>query len=52
MNNALLLETKKFYPKEFDVGLKALDMVNEVTGVMMPEDEAGFIFINAYIHTK
>lgn len=50
IKNALLWEIQRFYKKEFDVGLKALDIIKAVTGVKLPEDEAGFIalhFVNA-----
>lgn len=50
MKNVLLWEIKKFYPKEFQLGLKALDMIEYETGIKMDEDEAGYIamhFVNA-----
>lgn len=34
---------KKFYNAEFQVGLKALDIVKQELDVELPEDEAGFI---------
>lgn len=50
LKNALLFDIKKFYPNEFKVALKALDMIAYETGIKMSEDEAGFIamhFVNA-----
>ncbi|KAB2331088.1 BglG family transcription antiterminator LicT [Bacillus mesophilum] len=41
--NVLLWEAKKFYKSEFEVGLKALEIIKEKTGVAFNEDEAGFI---------
>ena len=49
-HNALLWEIQKFYGEEYQIGLKAIEMVREKTGVELPEDEAGFIalhFVNA-----
>lgn len=50
LSNAILWEIKKFYPLEFKVALKALDMIKASTGIALNEDEAGFIaihFVNA-----
>lgn len=50
LKNALLFDIKKFYPNEFKVALKALDMIAYETEIKMSEDEAGFIamhFVNA-----
>ncbi|WP_411345388.1 BglG family transcription antiterminator LicT [Paenibacillus sp. WLX1005] len=43
IQNALLWEIKRFYRLEFDMGLQALTIIKEHTGVEFPEDEAGFI---------
>ncbi len=48
--NALLWEIRKYYNEEFQIGLKAIQMVKEKIGVELSEDEAGFIalhFVNA-----
>lgn len=48
--NPLLFETKKFYPKEYQVAKEALYFLEEKTGIEFPEDEAGFIafhFVNS-----
>lgn len=50
LKNALLFDIKKFYPNEFNVSMKALEMISYETGISMSEDEAGFIamhFVNA-----
>lgn len=50
LKNALLFDIKKFYPNEFNVSLVSLKMIYHETGIMMSEDEAGYIamhFVNA-----
>lgn len=42
-SNALLWEIKRFYPKEFSIGLKALELLNEEFNIRLPEDEAASI---------
>ena len=42
-SNALLWEIKRFYPKEFSIGLKALEFLNEEFNIELPEDEAASI---------
>ncbi len=46
VKNALLWDIRRFYPKEFAVGLHALDMIEEKHKVCLPEDEAGFIALH------
>ncbi|OTQ31775.1 transcription antiterminator LicT [Gilliamella apicola] len=41
--NGFLWEIKKFYTKEFQVGLYALSVIKKRLGIELPEDEAGFI---------
>lgn len=43
VKNAILWEIKRFYKEEFEIGIKALDIIENKTGVKLPEDEAGFI---------
>lgn len=43
VKNMLLWEIKRFYPKEYQAGRAALETIRERTGVMLAEDEAGFI---------
>lgn len=48
--NALLWEIKRFYPQEFQLGIYALELIQDRLGILVPEDEAGFIalhFVNA-----
>lgn len=50
IKNGLLWEIKKFYPTEYEVGMRGLDWIEEIAGVKLPADEAGFIaihFLNA-----
>lgn len=53
--NPLIWEIKKFYNKEFEIGLKALEFIESETGKMLPEDEAGNIalhLINAQVNSS
>lgn len=53
ISNSLLWEIRKAYPKEYKVGLKALDLIKEETEKSLPEDEAGNIalhLINAQVN--
>ncbi len=43
LKNILLWEIKKFHPKEFELGLKALEIIYYETKMSMDEDEAGYI---------
>ena len=48
--NALLWEIKRFYPEEFQLGIYALELIQDRLDILLPEDEAGFIalhFVNA-----
>lgn len=52
VTNRLSWEIKKFYPQEFEVGKKALEMIGQETGVVFEEEEAGNIamhLINAQV---
>ena len=46
LRNPLLWEIKKIYPKEYRIGIQALEMVKEKLGVILPEDEAGSIALH------
>lgn len=53
--NALLWEIKRFYNQEYQLGLHALDMIEERLGIRLIEDEAGFIalhIVNAELDTQ
>ncbi|NES53697.1 PRD domain-containing protein, partial [Escherichia coli] len=41
--NPLVFETRKFYPKEFEIAKQALAIIAEKLGVQFSENEAGFI---------
>jgi beta-glucoside operon transcriptional antiterminator len=44
--NLLQWEIKRFYPKEFHVGEKALDFIEDETKLRLPDDEAGNIALH------
>jgi beta-glucoside operon transcriptional antiterminator len=44
--NALLWEIKRFYTKEFEVGIRALEMIRETTGLEFAEDEAASLALH------
>lgn len=46
VQNNLLLDIKRFYPEEFAVGMRGLEVIREERGVSLPEDEAGFIALH------
>lgn len=46
LKNPMLWEIKRFYESEYEVALKALEMIEERFDVKLPEDEAGFITIH------
>lgn len=46
ISNALLWETRRLYPKEYALGLEALDIIDARLGVRLPVDEAGFIALH------
>lgn len=52
VKNALLWEIKRFYKDEFEIGMKALDMIEEKTKIRFPDDEAGFIYYRFITHLK
>lgn len=46
IRNGLLWETRQLYKDEYEIGLEALNMICEQFGVILPEDEAGFIALH------
>lgn len=46
INNMMLWDIKKFYKDEYDIGLKALDIIEKYFNIKLPEDEAGFIALH------
>ncbi|ELV05754.1 BglG family transcription antiterminator LicT [Brachyspira hampsonii] len=54
IKNMMLWDIKKFYKDEYNIGLKALDIIEEDFNIRLPEDEAGFIalhIVNAQTNT-
>lgn len=45
-SNAVLAEVKRFYPEEFEVGIKGLSLIRQKTGIQLPEDEAASIALH------
>lgn len=46
LKNAMLFEIKRFYQKEFAIGMDALKFILNTTGLSLGEDEAGFIALH------
>lgn len=46
IKNVLLWETKRLYPKEFQLGQHARSIISQRLGVELDEDEAGFIALH------
>lgn len=46
LKNNLLYEIRKYYKKEFEIAVKALDMIEKHTGIYLGEDEAGSIALH------
>lgn len=46
LKNPLLWEIRRYYKQEFQIALKALDIVEEETGVRLEEDEAASIALH------
>lgn len=54
-DNALLWEIKNYYKKEYEIGIKGLELIEENLGVKLPDSEAGFIaihIVNACTYNK
>ncbi len=55
LENPILWDIKRVYPKEYKAGIKALDLLYDHFGIKMQEDEAAFLafhFINAELDTQ
>jgi beta-glucoside operon transcriptional antiterminator len=53
ISNVMLSDVKCFYKNEYEIGLKALEIINRELDIMLPDDEAGFIalhVIDASLH--
>lgn len=46
LTNQFLWEIRSYYPKEYDLGVWALNLIDRECHVRLPEDEAGFIAIH------
>lgn len=46
ISNPIIWEIKKFYPREFEISLKALDFIEEELGIKLPDDEAANIALH------
>lgn len=46
VKNALLCDIQRFYKEEYQIGKKALEIIEKKTGVLLPNDEAGFIALH------
>ncbi len=46
LTTPIAYDVKHLYPKEFNLGLRALDILNEMAGVMLPDHEA----VNVTMH--
>ncbi len=53
--NVLLLEIKRFYPQEYNIGVHSLEIIKDKLDVELSIDEAGFIalhIVNAELNTN
>lgn len=46
LKNNLLWDIKRFYPREYQLGQFGVELIAEKTGVVLEEDEAGFIALH------
>lgn len=46
LTNQFLWEIRSYYPKEYDLGIWAIKLIEQECQVKLPEDEAGFIAIH------
>lgn len=46
VKNVLLWDIRRFYKEEFQIGMRALDLIEKKCKVRLPEDEAGFIALH------
>lgn len=44
--NLLRNETRLLYPKEYALGLRALEIIREQCGIALPDDEAGYVALH------
>lgn len=46
ISNSLLWDIKNFYEIEYDIGLRALELIKNKFHIQLPDDEAGFIALH------
>lgn len=46
LKNNLLFDIMRFYPIEYALGKRGIEIIEEENGVLLPEDEAGFIALH------
>ena len=46
ISNVMLSDIKCFYKNEYEIGLKALEIIDRKMSVVLPDDEAGFIALH------
>lgn len=46
VTNSILLDIIRFYPEEYKLGCRGLEIIQQETGVRLPNDEAGFIALH------
>jgi beta-glucoside operon transcriptional antiterminator len=46
VHNSLLFDIMKFYPDEYELGKKGIEIIHGETGVALADDEAGFIALH------
>ncbi|MHC5268330.1 BglG family transcription antiterminator LicT [Enterococcus sp. LJL98] len=46
VKNVMLWDIQRFYQEEYQAGLFAVNLIRDMTGIELPEDEAGFIAIH------
>ncbi|MCI1984964.1 MAG: PRD domain-containing protein [Lactobacillus sp.] len=50
LRNPMLFDIQRFFPKEYEVGKQALRMIEHLSGIMPPDDEAAFIAMHLIEH--
>lgn len=52
LRNPLLPDIRRFYVKEYEFGLEAVETINETFGVQLSEDEAAFIAMHLLVNME
>lgn len=55
LHNPMLWDIQRLYPKEYEMGLRAVALINEAFGIDAEEDEAAFLafhFVNNQLNSK